>query len=84
MTRMRQAKVICQFFIDILQRWRRGNAAAHRKAEAMRLSCPMIGVLAKDNDFHLIEWCHVKGGKNFAASRIYMFSSRFFSTKKLA
>ena len=84
MTRMGQAKVICHFFIDVLQRWRWGNAVAYGKAKAMRLSCPMIGVLAKDDDLHLIEWRHVKSDKDFAASWIYVFSSGFFSAQKLA
>ena len=57
---------------------------AYGKAKAMRLPYPMIGVLAKDNNLHFIEWRYVKGGKDFAASRIYMLSSGFFSAQKLA
>ena len=77
-------KIGCQFLVDVLKRWRWGHAMRHGKAEPMRLARPVIGILAKDHDLHIVEGRQLEGPENLASWRIYAFAGRLFGAQELA
>ena len=46
-------QVVLQLSEDVLERWRRLDAARYREAEAMCLACTWVWVLAEDHDLHV-------------------------------
>ena len=56
----------------------------HRKAEPMRLTGTVIGVLSQNHNFHFIKRGQIKGRKNLAARWIDALACGLFSTKELS
>ena len=83
-TRVGDAEICGQFLVDVLQRGRRGNTMRHRKAQPVRLSGAVIGVLPQDHHLHLVEWCQFEGTENLASRRVDPFASGLFGPQEIA
>ena len=56
----RGADVGVDFFVDVLKRRWDGDAVVYRKTETVGLAAAVVGILAQDDDFHLLEWARVE------------------------
>lgn len=65
-----RVEVGIDFLDDVDQRGRDSDPLGDRKAETLRLSRLVVGVLSEDDDFHLVERRVVEGGKDLAAGRV--------------
>ena len=73
---------------DVHQRRRWFDAPAHRKAETVRLTFAVIGILTQEHHFDLIKGRRPKSIKDFAAFGIhgvqfFFFDQEFFELKHL-
>ena len=57
----RRAEVELYLLEDVLQRWWKRYAVAHREAQSVSLSRFVIRVLSDDDHFHLVERTQVEG-----------------------
>ena len=64
------AEVGVDFLDDVDQRRRHLDALRHRETEPHGLARLMVGVLAKDDNFHAVERCMIEGRENEASRRI--------------
>ncbi|MCY1536697.1 hypothetical protein D9M68_721620 [compost metagenome] len=48
-------QVALEFLVDVLQRRRRRHARLHREAQAVGLARTVVGILADDDHFHLLQ-----------------------------
>ena len=65
-----------EFLVDVFQRWRRAHVRLHRKAQTMRLTVAVIGVLAENDDLDLIERRQIQRCKIFRRFREDLFPVR--------
>ena len=83
-SRVGDAEIRRQFLVDVLQRRRRGNAMRHRKAQPVRLSGAVIGVLPQDHHLHLVERCQLEGAEDLASRRVDAFAGGLFGPQEIA
>ena len=65
-----KTEVVVYLLDDIDQRWRHTHTVGDREAQSLRLPRLVVGVLPKDDDFHLVERRAVEGGKDKTARGI--------------
>ena len=82
MSGMRNAQITLKLAINVLKGWWRGDAARHGKTEPMRLSRPVIGVLAEDHHLHIIERRQLKGAEHPASRRVDAFAGGFLGAQE--
>ena len=80
----RQAEIGLKFLVDILKRGRRHDALRHGKAQTVRLSGAVIGVLTKDDHLHVVEGRQLEGPEYLSSRRIDPLAGGFLFTKKSA
>ena len=72
------AEVLFDFFEDIDERWGRGDAFWDGEAQSMGLAGAVIGILAENHHFDVVEGGAVHGVENQSATRINRFASSLF------
>src|SRR3546814_19050240 len=61
------AEVALKLLVDVDKAWRRLDARLHAKAQAMRLSRSVLGVLPKDDELHTVQRGQVPRATKFVA-----------------
>ena len=77
-----QSKVSFQLFVNVQQTGRHPHPVLHRKAEAMGLSCTVIGILSEDDDLDCIERGQRQRSKPGAARRVDLLARALFGLKE--
>src|SRR5574337_358322 len=67
---------------DVVQRWGYPHAAAHRKAQPMRLAGAVVGVLAQDHNPHRVERGVLEGGENLPAGWVDVLARLLLGAQK--
>src|SRR5579859_2696328 len=74
--------ITLQFLENIDQRWRWGNAVLHGKAQSMRLSGTVIGILAQQYHLQFVERGCIKCVEDQASRRVDCLAGQFFRFQK--
>lgn len=77
-------QVALQFFVDVHQRRRRRHPWLHRETQAVGLAGAVIGILAENHHFHLLQRRGVQRIEDHRPRRVDLFAGSVFLAQEFA